>query len=111
MHEASALPFIVVGSVYVVIIAALVAAYARRAKRISADLDRRRVEAETRRARLRGNLGGPRLRRATAGYNTPTYPGSPLYGGHAAPATCHSHGDAGFSCASDSGSDGGGGGD
>ncbi len=26
---------------------------------------------------------------------SPMSPGSPLYGGHAAPATCHSHGDAG----------------
>lgn len=104
MHEASSLPFIAVGSVYALIIAALVAAHIRRAKKISAELDHRRAEIESRRGRLR---------RATAGYgyDTPTYPGSPLYGGHAAPATCHSHGDGGFSCSSDGGSDGGGGGD
>jgi hypothetical protein len=42
---------------------------------------------------------------------SPMSPGSPLYGGHAAPATCHSHGDGGFSCSSGGGSDGGGGGD
>ncbi|BAQ44379.1 hypothetical protein [Methylobacterium aquaticum] len=99
------LPFVAVGLAYFGVAGVIVFALGRQLQRNAEGFDRRQAEAEARRARLQRNIAGPRPHRITAGYgyDAPTAPASPLYGGHAAPARC------GYGVGGDAGAGGDGG--